>query len=341
MSDTPPASGATEDVLYGGVRSTIRTTRETAKWVLAAFAGVGALLVAGLRLSDLGRLAADSGRLGIALLSLLTALCFVGWAILRAARVIGVPFLTLHELNARRRRAIREARARGLPPSDDLAAAVDPLFRALRAQPLDLFHGRAENLADLQRKLNGVYRALRSLRARQPAPWGGRSWTYDDIDQLEREAASLQRIVFAVIDWANDWVARDRFARLPGAIFIAGLAVALNLAIFAWAVNPSGLEAAARVDAPIPVTVYLDPPVADNPAASAALDAIVPAPERRVRPHACLNDLDRLAAIAVAGDLRTPEVVVTPQGSCPALQFRVTSDVGVVVPVQDADPPQP
>ena len=79
---------AADDEATVAVRSFAGSTeslREAAKWLLAAAAGVGGVLVAGLQLSNLGELGADQWlRMMVALIGLALALVGVGWVIARA-----------------------------------------------------------------------------------------------------------------------------------------------------------------------------------------------------------------------------------------------------------------
>ena len=67
--------------------------RDTAKWLVGSFAAVGAALLAGVQLSNLGKLPAcigdkGCGRFWLALLALVLGLAGVGWAIWLAAKVM-------------------------------------------------------------------------------------------------------------------------------------------------------------------------------------------------------------------------------------------------------------
>src|ERR1700719_2870994 len=71
--------------------------RDSAKWLLGAFAAVGALLAAGLQLADLGKLASDRSdhRLQWAVVGVGAAVLGIGIAIGAAASVITRSFVTL------------------------------------------------------------------------------------------------------------------------------------------------------------------------------------------------------------------------------------------------------
>jgi hypothetical protein len=45
-----------------------------------------------------------------------------------------------------------------------------------------------------------------------------------------------------------------------------------------------------------------------------------------------------MTGVAVAGELREPEVVIPPTNFCPALRFTVKRDIGIAVPVDTRSP---
>jgi hypothetical protein len=69
----------------------------TAKWIIAAFAGVGAALIGGLQLTGLGKL--DSGELAIAVGGLFLALAAVFVAVWVVSKVLTPPMILLGELD--------------------------------------------------------------------------------------------------------------------------------------------------------------------------------------------------------------------------------------------------
>src|SRR6266550_4530887 len=78
-----------------GYAAQLETLRSAAKWLLAAAAGVGALLVAGLQLTGIGRLPLDSWRLYAALGAAAVALSAIGYMIKAASTVLTQEWLTL------------------------------------------------------------------------------------------------------------------------------------------------------------------------------------------------------------------------------------------------------
>src|SRR5690349_20931049 len=79
----------------GGYASQLESLRSVAKWLVAAFGAVGALLVAGLSISGIGELSPSSWRLYVAGGSAALALAAVGFMIREASVVITHERLTL------------------------------------------------------------------------------------------------------------------------------------------------------------------------------------------------------------------------------------------------------
>ena len=80
--------------------------RDSAKWLLGAFAAVGALLAAGLQLADLGKLASNRSdyRLQWAVVGVAAAVLGIGIAIGASASVITRSFVTLKWLTEKQSR---------------------------------------------------------------------------------------------------------------------------------------------------------------------------------------------------------------------------------------------
>jgi hypothetical protein len=85
-----------------GYAAAAESLRSATKWLLAAAAGVAALLVAGLQLGTLGKLSShDWPRLVIAVISLIIALVAVGAVIWQATALLADEWITLAHLTSR------------------------------------------------------------------------------------------------------------------------------------------------------------------------------------------------------------------------------------------------
>ena len=138
-----------------GYAAQLETLRSAAKWMLAALAGVGALLVAGLQLAGIGRLPAGSWRLYVALGAAALALASVGYMIKVASTLLTQEWLTLadftdeatstHDLWGRRSRA---------------SAYLRPIADQLNGSRHELFGYVAPTLGELNRKLHICHEAI-------------------------------------------------------------------------------------------------------------------------------------------------------------------------------------
>ncbi len=300
-----PNAGAPE------AERSIAVIRESAKWVLAAFAGIGAALVAGVQLGDLGNLGWEP-RLALALAGLGTALTGVTWVIFRAERIVSVDFLTVREVNDRRVAAALAA------PAGQQGYEVDDFVKALlrdwESIPLETGASGVDELARLQEQ---VQQALATLDRGEPVTWRAQSLVPKDRPELEAEVAAIRRDGQSVVEWANAWAARRAFQGFRRVIVRGGLATVLGLVAYSWAVSPPS-EAVAAIDEPMPVTV------------SFTADASHHVEDASVR--ACVIDGGLVNAMAVAGDLRSPEVVLRPRGDCRGALLKIGPEVGVVIP---------
>ena len=74
--------------------------RAAARWLMTAFAAVGGVLVAGVPLSDLGRLEVRSARFVLAVSAVAVALVAIGYMIRTVARVFTARYVSFGELAA-------------------------------------------------------------------------------------------------------------------------------------------------------------------------------------------------------------------------------------------------
>jgi hypothetical protein len=208
-----PAAGSQQEA--GAFSDAADRIRDSAKWLLTAFAGVGAVLAAGLPLADLGKLASDRSehRLQLAIAAVVAAELGIGVAIGGAASVINRSFVTLKWLKDRQRRhqSIDGDRIL-LAGYESVPQLYDKMASALQAHRTAVENWVTapddENKAAVQQRSDVVY-------------------YYDQIVMKVVQQASYRRLSRAYV-WAR-------------AIMLVGAAVAAGgITLFAWAIRPPG-----------------------------------------------------------------------------------------------------
>ncbi|WP_433066037.1 pentapeptide repeat-containing protein [Dactylosporangium sp. CS-033363] len=186
--------------------------RDAAKWLMASSAAVGAALIAGSQLSNIGRLAAtapdtvDHARLWIAVAGAVVALSAVSYMIWTAVQLLVPHTVVVDELT-------RHWHARRGP-----MAGVVRFFR--------------ENRKYLQ-----GYSTTAELVARRAARVE-RLAAADATEEDEAAVADLDQRIAAVEDMAAHLLLRERFRRSLGRLLGATAVAAVGIMAFAWAANP-------------------------------------------------------------------------------------------------------
>jgi hypothetical protein len=225
MPETPPSSDPAE-----GYTAQLDALRSVAKWLVAAFAGVGALLVAGLSISGLGQLAASSWRLYVAGGSAAIALAAVGFMIREASTVLTHEWLTLASLSdpgAKVRLQATGWRSAQLSDIDDL----------LEISQHELFGYAAESVPRLHIRLQEADERLRRAR-----PGSRRAL------QAARDAAELRKAARTTAQYANYRYTLKLFQRMRARLGWAALITAASIGVFAYAANPPRATAPARTE---------------------------------------------------------------------------------------------
>ena len=217
---------AADDEATVAVRSFAGSTaslREAAKWLLAAAAGVGGVLVAGLQLSKLGALGADQWlRMVIALSGLALALVGVGWVIARAAALLTEDWITLSQLTLEdfRRRLNRRAKP--------LKGDVDSIYDDIGRYGEELYGHVAVSPEELYQKLKD---ANRRARARQAPGAAADAGDGSDAD------AEIRAAVVAVVEFANFRRTRADFEDLQRVLVKAAIVIVTGVVVFAIAAH--------------------------------------------------------------------------------------------------------
>ena len=196
--------------------------RDAAKWLLAAAAAVGGVLVAGLQLGSLGDLDLHQwGRLALALTGLILALIGVGMVIARAGALLTEDWITLAELSIDdfRRRLNRRREPRG--------GDVDAIYADIGRYREELYGYVATSPEDLYRKLTDANERSRRVRAGD---------SIISADQIRRDH-DLHRATRCAVEYANYRRTRADFEALQKVLRVAGIAVVLGVVLFAVATH--------------------------------------------------------------------------------------------------------
>jgi hypothetical protein len=232
-------------------------TRTTAKWVVAAFAGVGGVLLSGIGLSSLGNL--EGERLGLAAAALTLGIAAVVLAVYLAADVLTPTPVTLNDLasfergrNSRRRDAGERSETDAQDAKRDPAAKRhDELVAYVESDP-SLLQGivdreKVDSHVVLIAAQSQYLIALdESFRATNDV------WDAEGMGAPEDEIAELTKIATAAnskvetIHWtvrrletiSSATEAMLVFKRRRLAIAGCALLAALSIGAFAWAGNP-------------------------------------------------------------------------------------------------------
>ncbi|MFF3208429.1 hypothetical protein [Streptomyces sp. NPDC002962] len=274
------------------------SVRAAAQWLVTSYAALAALLVAGIQLKDVSGITSFWG-LVFAFGSVLIALLATGSVIICASRVLIAPALTWNDLV---RRETEEGTSRPTTQAELLSEDPprrDPLLAELRAftqiQPVQFNSPR-----DLRQKLNEAREDLASNLS----------------DERRDHVAQLEEAAQACLQQANAWQSRQLYERLIAVLRRSGFVITVCILIFLLASRPE--DEPAKVSKPFPVKVYLQASKAALAEAKLSL--------------ACRGQV--LSGWAVEGELKAPEVVTQPKGTCPASRFTVSDELGIAIPVQ-------
>jgi hypothetical protein len=292
-----------------------------ARWIVAALAAVGGVLVSSVPLTGLGKFNSLS-EFFEAGLGLLLALAAVGFMIRSAARVLTTEYITVA--------ALRDAE---LPETaGSKPRPITATLKQIKRNRDELFGEVAEDLGDLNTRLGNANEALRSESGAsvpaaappapavsgRPQPGGvGPANQPTTIEAtLTSVAARLQAAARTVVDFANYDVARRNFSTLTVRLLAAGFISVLGVADYAYFVSRPELQ----IGQPTPVLVSLPPTSGQAKSLGANCNS------------------SRVFAVAISGTIQRPTVVTVPTDQCAALRFRVPS-AAVVIPVKDLPSP--
>lgn len=293
------------------LRASTEALRDTTKWILAVFAGLASVLLAGLRFGDVGGVEPWTGRFYLAAGATAAALAAVGCILWQAALLLSGRYETLRQLVETVERTETEN------PSVD-AMYTNPLIGAIEDEQQYVYQGTAANLRDLFEQLRESNEYL--LRARAPG---------SNTNAAELRAHQERRLVLSdtaarVVDYAEHWVTKRRFQLLMRTMLGGGAVVATGIFLFAMAVSDRQATVPVKTG-PVPVRIFF------TEAGKGWMDG-----KAHCRPSV-------LNGVAVGGTLTKPEVVI-PEGAalgtatCSASRFTLSRDLGVAVPMAATTP---
>ena len=198
------------------------------------------------------------------------------------------------------------------------------LFRQLPRDASYLFRGTEVGdlgaLYDLQLETHQVLDDL--LSQSNATDRSSRTWTSTDIPWLKERAIRLDRAAARIVSYSNDHTARSAFRHLRRRMLFAGAVAAVGVTLFAWLANPQE-RAAIEIRAPLPVDIVLTAIGVERLASDLGSTCAQREP---------------IPAIAIAGELEDPTVVIIPTSKCQARKLRVRPQDGVVVPRLERGP---
>ena len=284
----------------GTADAAILQIREVVKWLIAAFAAVGGLLIAGSQLAEIGQL--TGWRLAAAIAAIFLVLLGVAVAILEAVRVF-IP-LPLGLKDVAEGKDLERIRSK---------IAADP----------SLMHWQAASVPE--------------LRARQEALLKDETeaWQIFKRDENDKEALRLaerasadrvvvQEAVTSVVAFARYTLASELFKRSLRGMLAGATIAALAIALFAWAAHPEDKddEETAPVVAKVPTSIVVNLSPAGEDALGEKLGA------------GC--DANAVPAVALGGEADALEVVTVPSDTCSLQRFTLTETLGVATSTEAA-----
>jgi hypothetical protein len=294
------------------------TIRSTAKWLVTAFAGVGAILVAGIPLTKLGDL--QGWRFPAAALAIVIALGMIAYIIFKVAKVFTAPYITLANLvfgtfPKGKRRIFGKLRY-----EQDIRQ-FKRIMNAVIESHDQLYGDAVETLNDLLvelRKANGELRDAKMSVLSSDAT--NEKESDERLRAVEERQARVASAAERVVAFANYEAVRTTFEGTGKPMAVSALIVAAAIGSFAWCVG-SEPPAPLRVTSPVRVLLSLDPK--DDWTKLLGTDC---------------NTATLISAVAIAGDFSKPTVVTTGDGGCKVARIDLTAKQGLAVPVV---PPPP
>jgi hypothetical protein len=293
-SEEPPSATPAAESQYVAAAETIR---QAARWLVAAFAGVGGVLVAGVPLTDVGRVEAGTSDFWFAVMGIAAALVAIAYMIHAVSRVFTSEFISFAEYS--------EATVPGVTGAEKRRKLLLDIGEVAERSGDELYGAEARDLGELHTRLQDTNQAVRTAKLEgQAAP--------EDAVRHARDATAAAN---RAMEFINYEFVRRTFRHLFPRLAAGGLIVALGVGtyVFQTAQSPPKDQA---VNRPTAVRLYLKPD----------------SDELKQLGKAC--QANGLPAVAVAGSFSEPEVVTDSSGGgCMPTRLTITQDAGVAVPV--------
>lgn len=200
--------------------------RDTAKWLIAAFAAIGAVLIAGTQLSSVGGLptclprSADCLRLWVALPSAALALGAVAFAVSAITAVLLPRVATLSSL--RKELSDPKSKIAGYFRSNPELLQGFPTIESLACE--------RERLVKNQSQLAEQYDRTEDA--------AGRKQLASRLEEVYADLKDLEDRISQIADTADYQSLSEDFRKAVRRVFFCGAIAATGIAAFAWAANP-------------------------------------------------------------------------------------------------------
>jgi hypothetical protein len=293
-ADKAASGGAAGTASDAGIRERIDAIQSTAKWLMSAFAAVGAVLVAGIQLADL-RTADRGSPLALALAGVTACVVGLGLAIWSLGNVIAPRIPTTTGELARQAADRRSSFARLIEGSPEL------------------LQEQADSVAHLHQRLVETRRERHRADQRKLADPGNPA-AAAEFARLDAAVQDLRTVAAQLRPIGAFVAARDAFLRARRVAFVGAALVAAGVVAFAYATTPRTASAAAPVVPPSPSAVSVHLTQQGRSLLAGTLGT------------ACPQDF---RGIALARDGETYDVVVN-DPACSTARLRLTPALGVL-----------
>lgn len=301
--------------------------REVSKWLIGAFAAVGAVMLAGTQLSSIGSLSGEHpGRLVTALAAALVVVLATCRAIYLLTTVLTLKFSGMHGL---------VAMSREQTMGEVLAA--DTGYLAGRPNVKALFDDY-DDAREVERAAHTVRLGLEreaAGHASAPKELADRLAVAKAQEKLaERETEHLRTFVRMLIQMKGHFDVWSTFRDVRRGVLLMAVLSAVGIIVFAWAANPPKADTASKgtpVVQPRPVEARL----VLTPGGQADLGGVLGA-ECAARAASA-----GVPVVALAVDEDFSEVVVLGADPCTTTRLSVSAELGRVVPAGTVVVPMP